>query len=422
MKSTTPFLAFLLLILSFTFFTPTTTKAQQGYTISYQTFYDELDPYGTWLEDPYYGYVWSPNVGRNFRPYFTAGRWVMTEYGNTWVSDYEWGWATFHYGRWTYDNYYGWLWTPGTEWAPAWVSWRSGNGYFGWAPLGPQIDYGMVYNNNYYVPDYWWVFIPRNCFFRPNFQVYWRGPRYNSRIIYNTNWMYNNYNNQYFCGPGHRELERYTGQRVTVYNIRNERYGPRKFRTNQNEVNLYRPSVQANTRGGRNGEQPRRKMTVEQSIDRNNNAGVYDGNSRPMPIKIEENNNNDWRKNKTVDRSNNEPIVKPINERKPEWNTDNKHERVELDFMNNKKIEPMETERKQSEKPRSFINERQQNEWKRPEPKIDENKNWERNFSKQERSIPKKEMEWKRIEPEKQPANTERNRQSERNEFQERRR
>jgi hypothetical protein len=32
----------------------------------------------------------------------------------------------------------GWGWVPGTMWGPAWVSWRSGGGYAGWAPLPPR--------------------------------------------------------------------------------------------------------------------------------------------------------------------------------------------------------------------------------------------------------------------------------------------
>src|SRR5690606_12331744 len=72
----------------------------QGGQVSFQIFYDELSPYGDWVNDPQYGYVWIPYVDRDFRPYVSNGYWVNTEYGNTWYSDYEWGWAPFHYGRW----------------------------------------------------------------------------------------------------------------------------------------------------------------------------------------------------------------------------------------------------------------------------------------------------------------------------------
>ena len=31
---------------------------------------------------------------------------------------------------------------PGREWGPAWVSWRTGGDYVGWAPLPPRRYYG----------------------------------------------------------------------------------------------------------------------------------------------------------------------------------------------------------------------------------------------------------------------------------------
>src|SRR6266496_4345326 len=103
-----------------------TGTAQVNVDISYQTFYDELSPYGEWIDYPEYGYVWVPEVD-DFRPYSTGGHWVWTDdYGWMWASDYDWGWAPFHYGRWTYDDWYGWIWVPGYEWSPAWVEWRTG--------------------------------------------------------------------------------------------------------------------------------------------------------------------------------------------------------------------------------------------------------------------------------------------------------
>jgi len=101
-----------------------------------------LEPYGTWTEDATYGTVWAPSpsvVGPNFTPYVTAGHWVYDD-DYVWVSDYDWGWAPFHYGRWVYNGI-GWVWIPGRTYAGAWVSWRYGYGdwgYLGWAPLAPS--------------------------------------------------------------------------------------------------------------------------------------------------------------------------------------------------------------------------------------------------------------------------------------------
>ena len=46
--------------------------------------------------------------------------------------------STFHYGRWTLNPRYGWVWVPGYNWGPSWVCWRHSDGYLGWAPLPPE--------------------------------------------------------------------------------------------------------------------------------------------------------------------------------------------------------------------------------------------------------------------------------------------
>jgi hypothetical protein len=104
-------------------------------------FRSTLDPYGTWRDDPTYGTVWTPSpdvVGSDFTPYQTAGHWEYDD-DYIWVSDYSWGWAPFHYGRWVYGPGLGWAWVPGRVYAGAWVSWRYGDewGYVGWAPMPP---------------------------------------------------------------------------------------------------------------------------------------------------------------------------------------------------------------------------------------------------------------------------------------------
>lgn len=104
-----------------------------------------LDGHGTWVDDSTYGTVWVPSsseVGTDFTPYVTAGRWTYDDTDNwVWVSDYSWGWAPFHYGRWTRVHQYGWVWIPGRTYAGAWVVWRTpavGYDYVGWAPAPPD--------------------------------------------------------------------------------------------------------------------------------------------------------------------------------------------------------------------------------------------------------------------------------------------
>jgi hypothetical protein len=120
-------------------------------------FDETLSPYGDWV-DVDGTRAWHPSpsvVGEDFQPYATGGQWVYSDYGWYFQSDYPWGWAPFHYGRWAMDVNYGWIWVPGTVWAPAWVDWRIGGGYVGWAPL-PPIGWSVVVQP--WRP--YWCFVP----------------------------------------------------------------------------------------------------------------------------------------------------------------------------------------------------------------------------------------------------------------------
>ena len=101
-------------------------------------FYEPLTPDGVWVEVGGYGRCWHPaGVAVGWRPY-CDGTWVWTDCGWYWQSDEPWAWACYHYGSWIFDPVYGWVWIPGVEWAPAWVYWRLGGGYIGWAPCAPR--------------------------------------------------------------------------------------------------------------------------------------------------------------------------------------------------------------------------------------------------------------------------------------------
>ena len=62
-------------------------QSQDNGPVDYQTFYDQLSPYGQWVNTPEYGNVWVPNNQTGFTPYLTNGHWVYTDYGWIWVSD-----------------------------------------------------------------------------------------------------------------------------------------------------------------------------------------------------------------------------------------------------------------------------------------------------------------------------------------------
>ena len=225
---------------------PNKTRAQEGEYVSDQEFYDELDPYGTWVDDPTYGNVWVPDAEDGFRPYATRGHWVVTDYGNTWVSDYPWGWATFHYGRWRYDDYYGWEWIPGHEWAPAWVNWRSGGGYYGWAPLQPGISINLSFGNSYQVPDYYWVCARQSYINRPNIYDYYEPHTRVVNIIHRTTIINNTYvynKRTYVTGPRINEVRRVTRQNVQVYRVNNVNRPTGRPSISNNRLNIYRPEI-----------------------------------------------------------------------------------------------------------------------------------------------------------------------------------
>ncbi|MDZ7624424.1 MAG: DUF6600 domain-containing protein [Ignavibacteriaceae bacterium] len=149
-------------------------------------FYTQLAPYGSWIEVDYGVVVWRPTIIRtNWTPY-NVGRWVWTYDGWYWDSYEPFGHVTYHYGRWYYDDYYGWLWYPDYEWAPAWVEWRYDNNYIGWAPLHPyatfSISIGIFWSNTYYSPYHHWNYVNYNYFCDPYVYNYYVEPNYKYRI------------------------------------------------------------------------------------------------------------------------------------------------------------------------------------------------------------------------------------------------
>jgi hypothetical protein len=221
--------------------------------VSYQSFYDQLSPYGNWINYPGYGYVWSPNAGPDFQPYATNGNWIYTDAGWTWASNYNWGWAPFHYGRWFYENGYGWMWVPGNEWAPAWVSWRGGGDYYGWAPLGPSVSVNVALSS-YNPPANYWNFVPRQYMGNPNWHNYYVGGGRDMTIINNTT-IINNYSGTdraryaYAPGPDPNEVRRYSGNNFTPVQLRQSSTPGARISGSQYQIYQPRVSATQTTRG-----------------------------------------------------------------------------------------------------------------------------------------------------------------------------
>lgn len=161
-----------------------------GSDVTVDYFRDDLSPYGEWLRVPAYGWAWRPYDARaDWRPY-SRGRWLYTDYGWTWVADEPWGWAPYHYGRWYSDTRYGgWVWVPGRRWAPAWVDWRQGNDYVGWAPLPPtavwQRGIGISPRTVVIEPRHY-CFVQTRYIVQPNVVRHIVPPARNVTIINNT--------------------------------------------------------------------------------------------------------------------------------------------------------------------------------------------------------------------------------------------
>lgn len=141
-------------------------QEHEGDVQDIDVFYNALSPYGDWVYTEEYGYVWKPvGVATDWQPY-SYGRWVWTEEGWYWASYYEWGWAPFHYGRWAVYGSDGWVWVPGTVWAPAWVAWRYSDAYVGWYPLWPEfvVAVGVWYEYPYWHHHDHWRFVDHHHF------------------------------------------------------------------------------------------------------------------------------------------------------------------------------------------------------------------------------------------------------------------
>ncbi len=174
-------------------------------------FEGQLAPYGAWVHDSRYGYVWVPDsvvVGRDFAPYRTAGRWAVTDEGDwVWISDYDWGYIPFHYGRWVWIPARGWAWVPGRVYAPAWVEWRVGEpgyAYIGWAPAPPTFIWvnGMAVGYFALVTLPWW-YCSSAWFFHPHWHHHIVVNHYHARTIHGHTHHYQGHGHH--SGHGHHK-------------------------------------------------------------------------------------------------------------------------------------------------------------------------------------------------------------------------
>lgn len=234
---------------------------------SYTYFYETLSPYGTWIDYPGYGYCWQPTVAVttvDWRPYSHRGRWLYTDCGWYWQSDYSWGWAPFHYGRWVHTTNVGWLWTPDTVWGPAWVTWRHSRDHCGWAPLPPGSIYSVGVGFSFHgsrvsadfafgLRDHHYTFIPTGRLVDRN---PWNHREHDTRrsAIYRDSTVVNNYivgnNNTIINGGIERDrIVRHTRQEIRKVPIQDvhrplgDSVRPDRMNNDGTALGVYRPKL-----------------------------------------------------------------------------------------------------------------------------------------------------------------------------------
>jgi hypothetical protein len=243
----------LALVVGFGSVSPASAEEVRG-EVDVTVFYDALAPHGDWVRADPYGWVWVPEeVDYGWRPY-TLGHWAWVDaYGWTWVSDEDWGWAVYHYGRWTWLDGIGWAWVPGSVWAPAWVVFRSGDGWVGWAPRPPEtgwrLDFGLdvgALNLDFTVGSWGWSFVPVRWFAEPQVRTRIVTSVHNPRFLRVTKPA-----TRYAVVEGRvvnrsievAEVEKARGTKVTRYRVEDAPSAAGRARVEGETIRVYRPKV-----------------------------------------------------------------------------------------------------------------------------------------------------------------------------------
>lgn len=141
--------------------TAATTMSQQPVS---QEVRNTLSQYGRFVQHQKYGEVWVPTVTpQGWHPYPPCN-WVNSkQYGWYYDDKTAWGQIVHHYGRWAHDADMGWIWTPGSEFSPGWVVWRTSPEWVGWAPMLPDQDVKQISSAEFNNAGYW-IFVETKKF------------------------------------------------------------------------------------------------------------------------------------------------------------------------------------------------------------------------------------------------------------------
>lgn len=260
------------------FITFNRTEARPDMNVDFNYFYFSLAPHGEWISLDGDLVVWRPNsVNYDWQPY-SIGQWSWTQNGWYWDSYEPFGWATYHYGRWMYEDYYGWVWLPDYEWAPAWVEWRYDNDYIGWSPLPAYASFnvgvGIHFSIGWRSHSNFWNFVSYNHFCNRNVHHHFMDHRYVnnffSRTKYRTNYYYD-HDRIVNGGVDRNYIERRGGYRISERQINRinslDDYNRSRDR-NDDGIRSYRPTGKELNRFDGNAERTITRGTKSTSLQK----------------------------------------------------------------------------------------------------------------------------------------------------------
>jgi len=193
--------------------------AEGSSSVSVSFFHEQLSPHGRWVVAGSYGDCWVPgSVAAGWSPY-VDGEWIWTDYGWTWASYDPWGDIPYHYGTWVWVDPYGWVWVPGTIWAPAWVTWAYTDDYIGWAPVPPSFVLSATgyFGRPIVVSERYYCFVPTRQFVGVNVSTV-RVPLQQNATIFTQATKTTHYTVSSgvvrVAGPPASQIERVIGRRI----------------------------------------------------------------------------------------------------------------------------------------------------------------------------------------------------------------
>ena len=264
-------------------------------TVDYKEFYDQLSPYGEWVQvkseeiglqsktaqsispgnnnfslsnllgikeanastgvNVEMAFVWKPSTdlavvsdGGDVAVYepYTNGQWVYTDAGWYFKAPTPEEEIVHHYGRWVNSVTDGWLWVPGRVWAPAWVDWRQNDGYVAWTPVPPSV---YIVNNYITVPpieEDRYIIVEKKYFVEPQVYKYKYMYKENKNKIMikemtKTNRVMIKNKTIINKGPEVSDIERYWGNKIEIVKI-NRVKDKNDVKYSDNEYYVYTPT------------------------------------------------------------------------------------------------------------------------------------------------------------------------------------